>query len=171
MTDAMLSVYKAAKAEDASIGVTLLSDIRAVFDERKTDTLPSAILAACLCKIEGRAWAEWSHGTGLTANNLARQLKKFKVYPEKFAWGLLRQRKAIAGETLRTFGPGIVLSPLLQPEHRNNPRFCWLKPAFSNRNTLAPVPVAKSASNPHEQRSVPVVPVQNREDAVSEVRI
>jgi hypothetical protein len=34
--------------------------------------------------------------------------------------------------------------------------------AFRNRNTLPNVAVAKNASNPHEQRSVAAVAVQNQ---------
>jgi hypothetical protein len=82
LTQALKAVCAATKTEDASIGVTLLSDIRAVFDERKTDKIPSTILADCLCKIEGRPWADWNHGHSLTANNLARQLGKYSIYPQ-----------------------------------------------------------------------------------------
>jgi hypothetical protein len=45
-------------------------------------------------------------------------------------WGLLRQRKAIAGRTLRMLGPGIVHAPRFKPEQWNNPRHYWLKPHF-----------------------------------------
>jgi hypothetical protein len=87
LTQALQAVLKAASAEDGSIGVALLADIRAVFDERKTDTVPSVILAECLCKIEGRAWAEWHHGNGMTANNLAWQLKRFQIYSQSIRVG------------------------------------------------------------------------------------
>ena len=62
LTQSLKAVCKATKTEDAFIGVTLLFDIRAVFDERKTDTVSSKVMAECLCKIEGRPWDEWSHG-------------------------------------------------------------------------------------------------------------
>ena len=81
LTVALQSVFNAAKVEDGSIGVTLLSDIRTVFDERGTGPIPSKELAALLCQIEGRPWAEWSHGKGLTANTLAGQLKKYGIHP------------------------------------------------------------------------------------------
>ncbi len=87
LTVALRAVFKATSVEDGSLGVTLLVDIRAVLDERQTDTIPSAILAGCLCKIEGRAWAEWNHGNGMTPNNLARQLKKYSVYPQTIRVG------------------------------------------------------------------------------------
>jgi hypothetical protein len=87
LTVALRAILEVSSVEDGSIGVTLLSDIRAVFDEHKADTLPSVTLAGCLCKIEGRAWAEWNHGTSMTANNLARQLKKYAVYPQTIRVG------------------------------------------------------------------------------------
>jgi hypothetical protein len=87
LTQALKVVCMATKAEDGSIGITLLADIRGVFNEHKTDTIPSAILAGCLSKIEGRAWAEWNHGKEITANNLARQLGKFHIYPQSIRIG------------------------------------------------------------------------------------
>lgn len=87
LCEALKLVCRATRAEDGSVGVTLLADIRAVFDERKTDTIPSAILADCLRKIEGQAWAEWNQGKGITANNLARQLSKFRIYPQSIRIG------------------------------------------------------------------------------------
>lgn len=87
LTVALLAVFKAAKVEDGSIGAALLSDIRGVFDERKADVLPSVILTGCLCKIEGRAWAEWNRGNGMTANNLARQLRKYNIHPQTIRLG------------------------------------------------------------------------------------
>lgn len=82
LTRALQMLFEAAFAEDGSIGATLLADIRTIFDERKADKFPSEALAECLCKIEGRLWAEWGHGRGLTANNLARQLAKYSIYPQ-----------------------------------------------------------------------------------------
>jgi hypothetical protein len=87
MTDALLSICKATRAEDGSIGTALLADIRAVFEERKGETIPSAILVDCLCKIEGRPWAEWNQGSGMTANNLARQLKKYRISSQSIRVG------------------------------------------------------------------------------------
>jgi hypothetical protein len=87
LTEALQTVFKAASGEDSSIGVTLLSDIRFVFDERKTDRVSSKVLVECLCEIEGRPWAEWSHGRCMTANNLARQLKKYRIGSLKIRLG------------------------------------------------------------------------------------
>jgi len=87
LTQALKAVCAATKTEDASIGVTLLTDIRTVFDERKTDKIPSVDLADYLCKIEGGPWVEWNQGSGMTANNLARQLRKYRVNSQSIRVG------------------------------------------------------------------------------------
>ncbi|MFZ0339886.1 MAG: DUF3631 domain-containing protein [Terracidiphilus sp.] len=171
LTQSLKAVCKATKTEDASIGVTLLFDIRAVFDERKTDTVSSKVMAECLCKIEGRPWDEWSHGKGLTANDLARQLKKFKIYPVKIRLGPAETAQGYRqGDFEDVWSRYCLLSPI-QTGTPVQPASLLAETAFSNRNTHPSVPVVKNASDPHEQRGVPVVPVQNREESDSEVRI
>ena len=170
LTGALQTVFKAAGTADTSNGVTLLADIRSVFDAGTAEQIPSKALAEQLCEIEGRPWAEWSHGKGLTANNLARQLKKFKIYPVKIRLGPETAQGYRRGDFEDVWSRYCSLSPI-QTETAEQPASLLAETAFSNRNTHPSVPVAKSASNSHEQRSVPVVPVQNRGRAVSEVRI
>jgi hypothetical protein len=162
------AVYKATKAEDASSGVALLSDIRAVFDERKADTVPSAILAGCLCRIEGRPWAEWNHGQGITANNLARQLKKFSIYPLKIRFGAETAQGYRRGDFEDAWSRYCPIPPI-QTGTMEQPASSSDETAFSNWNTPPTVPFENSASNPHEQRCVPLVPVQNGGRGDSEV--
>ena len=57
--------------DDESLGVQLLGDIRAVFDEQGTDRLASATLAEALAEIEESPWGEW-HGKPITAHGVAR---------------------------------------------------------------------------------------------------
>jgi hypothetical protein len=80
LATALQSIFKVSR-EDGSASATLLSDIRDIFATRTPPHIPSKELAAALNEIEGRPWADWSHGKGLSANNLARQLKKYKIYP------------------------------------------------------------------------------------------
>jgi hypothetical protein len=152
LTQALKAVCKATRAEDASIAVTLLADIRAVFDERKADAVPSAILAEQLCKIEGRSWAEWSHGKGLSANNLARQLKKFKIYPVKIRLGPAETAQGYRRGDFEDAWSRYCLLPPIQTGTTEHPASLLAETVFSNRNENSPVPVAKSASDPHEQR-------------------
>jgi Protein of unknown function (DUF3631) len=65
-----------AETDDQSVKTLLLSDIRAIFTERRTDRLPSADLVEALVAVEGHPWAEWK-GKALTKNGLARLLKQF----------------------------------------------------------------------------------------------
>lgn len=160
LTVALRAVFKAASAEDGSLGVTLLADIRAVFDKCMSDTMPSAILAGRLCKIEGRAWAEWNHGKEMTANNLARQLKKYKVYPQTIRVGNETPKGYRRTDFEDAWSRYCPLSPI---KTATTPQSSSLlaETAFSNRNTQPCVAVAKSTSNPHEQRSVADVAAQN----------
>jgi hypothetical protein len=162
LTDALRTVFRATRVEDGSNGVTLLADIRAVFDERKTDTVSSKVMAERLCEVEGRPWADWNHGHGLTANNLARQLKKYSIYPIKIRFGAETAQGYRRGDFEDTWSRFCPLPPV-QTGTTAQPASLLAETAFCNRNTHPPVPVAKCASNPHEQRVVPDVPVQNGE--------
>lgn len=70
-----------ANGDDQSVRVLLLTDLRAIFAERRTDRIPSAELVMSLIAIEGRPWAEWKAGKPLTANGLARLLAPFDIAP------------------------------------------------------------------------------------------
>ena len=79
-------------AEDGSIGVTLLGDIKAIF-ERRALTVPddwrrisSRELADALATMEGRPWPDWK-GTSITANAVARLLRPFKIAPKQLRCG------------------------------------------------------------------------------------
>lgn len=158
LTGALQSVFKAAGAEDTSIGTALLADIHSVFDEGTAEHIPSKALADRLCEIEGRPWAEWSHGKGLTANNLARQLKRFGVNPQTIRVGTETAkgyRRADFEDVWARYCP----SPSIPTVTTSQPASLLPKTAFSNRNTQPAVTAAKSASNPHEQRVVTAVAV------------
>jgi len=170
LTVALQAVFKADGADDSSIGATLLADIRAAFDEREVEVIPSAILAEHLCEIEGRSWAEWSRGKGLSANNLARQLKRFGVYPQTIRVGTETAKGYRRGDFEDVWSRYCPL-PLIPTVTPSQHASLLAETAFCNRNTQPAVTVAKSASNPHEQRAVTDVTVQNRERAVSEVRL
>jgi putative DNA primase/helicase len=67
--------------DDQSARILLLSDIRTIFAERRLDRIPSADLVTALNCIEGRPWAEWSRGKGISPNGLARLLAPFAIAP------------------------------------------------------------------------------------------
>jgi putative DNA primase/helicase len=72
---------ESAAGDGDSLRVLLLTDIRMIFAERKQDRISSAALVDALNSIEGRPWAEWNRGKGLTPNRLARMLAPFGIAP------------------------------------------------------------------------------------------
>jgi hypothetical protein len=170
LTEALQAVYKAGRTEDRSVGVTLLADIRNVFDERKRDVLPSKDLAECLCQIEGRPWADWAHGKSMSANNLARQLKKYGIYPQTIRV-MSDTPKGYRRKDFEDDWSRYCPLPPVQSATPPRPASLLAETALPDCNTLPSVAVTKSTSNPHEQKIVAAVVVQNRGKAVSEVRI
>lgn len=59
----------------------LLADIQATFKEHETDRLFTEELLEDLCVREDRPWREWKHGHPLSAIQLSRLLKPFKIGP------------------------------------------------------------------------------------------
>lgn len=163
LTVALQAVFKAASVEDGSLGVTVLADIRAVFDERKTDTIPSAVLAGCLCKIEGRQWADCNHGNGMTANNLAWQLRKFRIYSQSIRVGDKTPKGYRRGDFEDAWSRYCPL-PALQNATSPQPASTLNETAFSKRHTTHDVADAKSGANPHEHCTVAGVAVENPEN-------
>jgi hypothetical protein len=167
---ALQAVFKTACVEDASNGTTLLADIRAVFHGGTAGQIPSKTLAQHLCEIEGRPWADWSHGKGLSANNLARQLKKYSIYPQTIRIGSdtpKGYRRADFEDLWSRYCP----PPPIQNATPPQPASSLAESSLSSRNTRPNVAVAKSVSTPHESSGVAAVAVQNRDRAASEVRI
>lgn len=71
----------AALGDDSSIRVMLLGDIRDTFSAKTTERLTSSEMVEALIKIEGRPWADFSHGKAMTPNTLARALKPLGIGP------------------------------------------------------------------------------------------
>ncbi len=66
---------------DDSKGVLLLADVRATFDLRGVDKLPTEELLQGLTALEESPWATWNKGKPLSAAQLARLLKPFEIAP------------------------------------------------------------------------------------------
>jgi len=143
------------------MGATLLADVRAIFGERKIDGIPSKDLATHLREIEGRPWAEWSHGKGLTANNLARQLKTYCIYPQTIRVGSETPKGYRRGDFEDAWSRYCPLSPA-PTTTTPQPASLLAESRFSNRNKQPAVAAAKSASNPHEQGVVAGVAVERQ---------
>ncbi len=65
----------------------LLADIHAIFTEKNTDRLPSAMLANALAAIEGSPWSEMKNGRPITQNTLARMLDSYHIKPGSIRLG------------------------------------------------------------------------------------
>jgi len=161
LTSALQTVFKGASSENSSMGATLLADVRAIFGERKIDGIPSKDLATHLREIEGRPWAEWSHGKGLTANNLARQLKTYCIYPQTIRVGSETPKGYRRGDFEDAWSRYCPLSPA-PTTTTPQPASLLAESRFSNRNKQPAVAAAKSASNPHEQGVVAGVAVERQ---------
>ncbi len=74
------------REEDESLGVRLLRDVRAVFDERGSDRLPTGELLDMLTEMEEAPWGSL-RGEALGARALARFLKPYGIKPEKLRDG------------------------------------------------------------------------------------
>ena len=75
------TVVAGAGTDVQSAKVMLLEDIRAAFEDKGTERLPSVDLVAALVDMEGRPWCEWRHGKPITQNSLARLLAPFGLSP------------------------------------------------------------------------------------------
>jgi hypothetical protein len=84
---AVIALAGASAREDSdSLGVRLLRDIRAVFDEKKADRLPTGKLLEALHAVEEAPWGSL-RGESLDARTLARMLKPYGIKPEKLREG------------------------------------------------------------------------------------
>jgi hypothetical protein len=88
----LIELCARAQAEDDSVGVRLLSDIKQIFQARGVDRIPSSELAGALAEIETSPWGEWSHGKPLTAPTLARLLRPHDISPECIRIGVKTPR-------------------------------------------------------------------------------
>jgi len=78
---ALLAIFTGVAAEDDSIRVQLLYDIRKVFDAKKADKLPSGELADALSEMEDASWFEYQRGHKLSPTKMAQLLKPLEIRP------------------------------------------------------------------------------------------
>ena len=78
--------------DNASIGVTLLADIKDIFEARKASRISTEDLLCDLHAMEERAWPEWNRGKAITSRQIARHLKPFGVTPRTLRMGYKTQK-------------------------------------------------------------------------------
>ncbi len=75
-------------AEEALPAAQLLADIKALFEERRVDRLPSGTICEALAAMEDRPWPEWGRNNKpITTNALSRLLKPFGIFPGTIRMG------------------------------------------------------------------------------------
>jgi len=78
----LISLCVEAQDNDDSIGHTLLSDIRLIFDSKTIiDDISSSDLAKALGGIETSPWGEWNQGKPISTTKVARLLKPYGIKP------------------------------------------------------------------------------------------
>ena len=78
----LTELYGARPADDVSIGIQLLGDVRVIFDEDELDKVFTTDLLEKLAKVETSPWAEWNRGKPMSAIGLSRLLRPFQIYPK-----------------------------------------------------------------------------------------
>ena len=76
-------------------GILLLADLRDLFETKGAERLSSEQIVADLVLMEERLWPEWRQGQPITATQIARLLKPFRVKPSTI--------KVSAGRTLKGY--------------------------------------------------------------------
>jgi hypothetical protein len=151
-----------APREADSIGTMLLTDIKAVFDEKQIDRLASADVCEALIGMEGRPWADWKAGKPLTPNQLARLLKPFHVAPT----GTIR----VGNRTPKGYYRNQFEEPwrryqaadgVNEPPQRHNPTAAGTSGTFQSATTGIDVAV-QNCEKPLQRSDCGVVAVQKR---------
>lgn len=84
---ALVELCAEAQADDKSVRVRLLTDIRQIFTDRAETRISSADLVEALAAIETSPWGEWSKGKPLSAPKLARLLGPLEIAPDSVRFG------------------------------------------------------------------------------------
>jgi len=154
-------------ADAQAVGVTLLADIRTVFEGQKVDRLASADLTSALGEMEDRPWPEWRHGKPMTAPQLARQLGHFGVSPRTIrlasgtAKGYLVEQFAEAWSRYIPSFPPDAPSQTVTP---SQPASLLVETHFSKPSQDHFVTLTKSEENQHKQKLVTPVTVSQPAD-------
>jgi Protein of unknown function (DUF3631) len=158
----LCELYGARPAEDGSIGIQLLADLRIIFDEL-TDKAASADLLEKLTEIETSPWADWNRGKPMTAVGLSRLLKPFRIFPKTIRIGAGTSKGYERTQFEDTWSRYLPKTspcspsppfPAVTPSQAN---IHAGSPPFSTRNTIPPVTGSKSEESPVSTRVVTAV--------------
>jgi putative DNA primase/helicase len=116
-----------AAGDDQSISITLLADIRNLFDGRPDGKITTKDLLAGLLAIEERSWSEWRRGKPISPPALAKLLAPFGIVPinlklpeERVLKGYRREHFEDAFARYLPPPPIVAATPLLHPSDGHN---------------------------------------------------
>ena len=141
-------------AEDSSIGVMILTDVKRVFDRLESDRIASSRLAELLADMEERPWPEWRRGKPITGRSIARLLHPFEVQPNTLRFGdsvLRGYARAQFDEAWKRYLPPDPPVEVQQPQQR---RTYAENGGSPNRNTDPDVALRETTENPRRIRDV-----------------
>ena len=151
---AIAQIFDGPGAEDQSIRVQLLTDIRRIFDEWQTDKMTTDDLIENLVKFESSPWAELNHGKPISRHGLSRFLKPFEIAPQV----IRMEEKTPRGYRRDQFTDAwSVYLPSYSPNQTATSQQCSIHagPAcISNRNMTTPVADREHAESPMFTRDV-----------------
>jgi hypothetical protein len=152
---ALLEILTGEAAEDNSTGVRLLSDIRDIFDQQRTETFSTFDLLAALCDEEPQ-WSEFSYGKPLSSATLARLLKRYGIHHRKLRLGertLWGYQRASFEDAWMRYLPRKLEQVEQFSKDADNTTIAYLEQAAS-------VPALESKESAINSRVVPDVPVR-----------
>jgi putative DNA primase/helicase len=135
--------------ENDSTGTMLLADIRAVFDDKKTDRLASAEICEALTAMEGRPWPEWKAGKPLTSNQLARQLKGFRIISDTVRIGTRTPKGYYRHQFEEAWQRYLAAQGVYETQQRNNPTAAATSATFQSATLTPNVAVQKCEKSLH----------------------
>ncbi len=121
---ALLGVLTGHDQWDKSIELTLLRDLKAIFDEHLASNpiepigkqeISSAELVGALLRIEGGPWREITQGKPLSQHKLARLLEPFEIAPGKVGPSHARKNGYTRGQFTRTWKAYLSIFPRAPP--------------------------------------------------------
>jgi hypothetical protein len=176
---AAIELSSSAGAEEESLRVRLLFDIRLHFDRKNIKSVWSKDLVEALNDDEEAPWGDL-YGKALTARSLAKMLRPFGIRPrsvrsgesEKTSKGYLREQfddafeRYLVDDEKADPGPGTPNTPSGSGTSGTS-QYPSQKQPISIRHNEVSVPDSEQASIPHEQTVVPDVPDKKGVDGVS----
>jgi len=153
---ALLEILTGEAAEDDSIGVRLLGDIRSVFEHSGTERIATADLLAALCDVDPQ-WLDFSHGKPISPASLARLLKRYAIRSRK----LRLDGGTLQGYLRESFADAFTRYLPRNLEQVEQSRNDAGKMQITHLEHETDVPPQKNAESPVNMRIVPDVPVHS----------